>query len=116
MTLDKLSGITLEHINPAPVAIARLPGFRTLTRKPGHHQTMLQSLVKTVGIDTERLIMLDALRKQRNVADYSGDLVKDAAVAECISQARQLLAQRVICCLSHNPALIYASLCLGISF
>jgi hypothetical protein len=66
-------------------------GFRTLTSKPGHHQTMLQSLVKTVGIESDRLIVLDALRKQRNIADYSGDLVEDAAVAECISQANQLL-------------------------
>lgn len=73
-------------------AALQAAGFRTLTSKPGHHQTMLQSLVKTVGIDTERLIVLDALRKQRNVADYSGDLVEDAAVTECISQARQLLA------------------------
>lgn len=66
-------------------------GFRTLTSKPGHHQTMLQSLAKTVGIDSDTLIVLDALRKQRNIADYSGDLVEDAAVAECIVQARQLL-------------------------
>ena len=73
-------------------AALQAAGFRTLTSKPGHHQTMLQSLVKTVGIDTDRLIVLDALRKQRNVADYSGDLVEDAAVTECISQARQLLA------------------------
>jgi hypothetical protein len=44
-----------------------------------------------VGIDTDRLIVPDALRKQRNVADYSGDLVEDAAVAECIEQAKELL-------------------------
>lgn len=72
-------------------AALQAAGFRTLTSKPGHHQTMLQSLVKTVGIDTDRLIVLDALRKQRNVADYSGDLVEDAAVAECIKQAKELL-------------------------
>lgn len=73
-------------------AALQTAGFRTLTSKPGHHQTMLQSLIKTVGIDTDRLIVLDALRKQRNVADYSGDLVEDAAVAECIRQAKELLA------------------------
>ena len=73
-------------------AALQASGFRTLTSKPGHHQTMIQSLVKTVGIETERMIVLDALRKQRNIADYSGDLVEDAAVAECISQAKQLLA------------------------
>ncbi len=66
-------------------------GFRTLISKPGHHQTMIQSLVKTLGVDIETVIVLDALRKQRNVADYSGDLVTDAAVKECITQAELLL-------------------------
>lgn len=67
-------------------------GFRTLTSKPGHHQTMIQSLVKTLDVDFETMIVLDALRKQRNVADYSGDLVTDVAVKECIAQAELLLA------------------------
>ncbi len=67
-------------------------GFRTLTSKPGHHQTMIQSLVKTLNVDFETMIVLDALRKQRNVADYSGDLVTDVAVKECIAQAELLLA------------------------
>lgn len=29
---------------------------------------------------------------QRNITDYSGDLVEDAAVTECLLQARYLLA------------------------
>jgi hypothetical protein len=66
-------------------------GFRTLTSRPGHHQTMIQSLVKTLNVDFETMIVLDALRKQRNVADYSGDLVTDVAVKECITQAELLL-------------------------
>lgn len=73
-------------------AALQTSGFRTLTSKPGHHQTMIQSLVKTVGIETDRMIVLDALRKQRNITDYSGDLAEDAAVAECILQAKQLLS------------------------
>ena len=72
-------------------AALQASGFRTLTSKPGHHQTLIQSLVKTVGIETERMIVLDALRKQRNITDYSGDLVEDAAVTECLLQARYLL-------------------------
>lgn len=68
-------------------------GYRTLTSKPGHHQTMIQSLTKTIGLDREVVIVLDALRKQRNVADYSGDLVPDANVIECIDYAKQLLRQ-----------------------
>lgn len=65
-------------------------GFRTLTSKLGHHQTMIQSLPKTLGITNMQMVVLDALRKQRNVADYSGDLVTDAAVKECIAQAESL--------------------------
>lgn len=67
-------------------------GFRTLTSAPGHHQTMIQSLAKTVGIDRDRLIVLDSLRKKRNAADYTGDVVEDAAVNECTTQATELLA------------------------
>lgn len=66
-------------------------GYRTLTSKPGHHQTMLQLLVKTVGIDHGTMVVLDALRKQRNVSDYSGDIVSESAMNECIVQAEHLL-------------------------
>lgn len=66
-------------------------GYRTLTSKPGHHQTMLQALVKTIDLDPETMVVLDALRKQRNVADYSGDVVSESAMEECINQAEHLL-------------------------
>lgn len=66
-------------------------GFRTLTSRPGHHQTAIQSLTLTIGLSTDRMIVLDALRKQRNLSDYSGDLVTDAAVRECMSSATMLL-------------------------
>ena len=72
-------------------AALQASGFRTLTSKPGHHQTLIQSLVKTVGIETDRMIVLDALRKQRNITDYSGDLVEDAAVAECLAKFETLM-------------------------
>jgi len=66
-------------------------GYRTLTSKPGHHQTMLQTLPKTIGLDADTVIVLDSLRKQRNVADYSGDIVPESAVKECIRQAESLM-------------------------
>lgn len=65
-------------------------GYRTLTSKPGHHQTMIQSLSKTLGIDTHTVILLDAMRKQRNIADYSGDTVPESTVKDCITQAEIL--------------------------
>lgn len=68
-------------------------GFRTLTSKPGHHQTMIQTLPQTVGLDKDITIQLDALRKQRNVIDYSGDIVSDTMANEAVQHAKKLIAR-----------------------
>ena len=81
-------------------------GYRTLTSKPGHHQTMIQSLPKTMGLDTDTMIVLDALRKQRNVADYSGEPVAAGMVHECISHAQDLSAALVEWLQTEHPELI----------
>jgi hypothetical protein len=65
-------------------------GYRTLTSKPGHHMTMIQSLSQTIGLDKHTVIALDALRKQRNVADYTGDFVPPSAVDACVAHAETL--------------------------
>jgi hypothetical protein len=72
-------------------AALQVNGYRTLTSKPGHHMTMIQVLSQTIGLDDRTVIVLDALRKQRNVADYSGDIVPASAVDECILHAENLL-------------------------
>lgn len=66
-------------------------GYRTRTSVLGHHQTMIQSLVKTIGLPGSEMTVLDALRKQRNVADYSGDTVPESAVRECVTRAESLM-------------------------
>lgn len=63
-------------------AALQVHGYRTLTSKPGHHQTMIQLLHQTLETDKATVILLDAMRKQRNVADYSGDIVPESAVIE----------------------------------
>jgi HEPN domain len=70
----------------------RANGFRTLTSQAGHHQTALQTLPLTIGLAKDRMIFLDALRKQRNLADYEGEPVTAETVAECLAEAQQLLA------------------------
>ena len=65
-------------------------GYRTSTSQPGHHQTAIQTLPTTIGLEQSTVIVLDALRKQRNVSDYEGDPVSDQAVIECIKQAEEL--------------------------
>jgi len=87
-------------------AALQASGYRTLTSKPGHHQTMLQLLVKTAGVDRETVIILDALRRQRNVVDYSGDLVPHSAVNECVSQAEYLIKQVRDWISTHHPDLL----------
>ena len=66
-------------------------GYRTSTSKPGHHQTTLQCLTHTLGVETTAIRVLDGLRKQRNLSDYDGEPVTQALLDECIKQARQLL-------------------------
>lgn len=65
-------------------------GYRTSTSQPGHHQTAIQTLPTTVGLPQSTVIILDSLRKQRNVSDYEGDPVSDQAVLECVKQAENL--------------------------
>lgn len=67
-------------------------GYRPSTTTPGHHQTMIQTLDQTLGVGKEMWIVLDSLRKKRNLNDYSGDLIEPAALKTCIAQADSLLA------------------------
>lgn len=66
-------------------------GYRPSTTTPGHHQTMIQALELTLGVPPTVWVVLDALRKKRNLNDYSGDLIEPASVRECIQQAQALL-------------------------
>jgi hypothetical protein len=56
-------------------------GYRTATSQPGHHQTAIQSLGLTMAVPNADMIVLDALRRQRNLSDYEGDPVSEAALA-----------------------------------
>jgi hypothetical protein len=81
-------------------------GYRTLTSRPGHHQTALQTLPLTIGVPADRMILLDALRKQRNLSDYDGIPIQERAVSECTTEARQLLANVRAWLAAHKPHLL----------
>jgi len=66
-------------------------GYRTSTSQPGHHQTAIQTLTLTIGLDGQTVAVLDTLRKQRNISDYSGDPISPSSVEECARQAQALL-------------------------
>lgn len=59
----------------------------------GHHMTMIQSLPKSIGLAGNRVIVLDALRRKRNAADYMGGYVDQSATDTCIAEAQSLLAE-----------------------
>lgn len=81
-------------------------GFRTLTSRPGHHQTAIQTLPQTIGLAVDRMIVLDALRKQRNLSDYSGDVVHTSAVNECFVSATSLMTDVKAWLVANKPELL----------
>lgn len=110
----RLAGLSAENrfdaaykaIMQCAIVALQANGFRTLTSQPGHHQTALQTLPLTIGLPGRRMIVLDALRKQRNLADYQGDTVPEQTAAECIGQAQQLLADVKAWLAANKPELL----------
>ena len=62
-------------------------GFRPDTKSAGHHATVIQSLPKTIGIDAQRVVVLDVLRNKRNLSDYTGKPVDQGSLASCMAEA-----------------------------
>lgn len=81
-------------------------GYRPATSMPGHHQTMIQALPLTLGVGRDTWVVLDALRKKRNVNDYSGDLMEPEAVADCIGRAEALFSRTQEWLRKHTPEML----------
>ena len=68
-------------------------GYRPNTNQPGHHATLIQTLPLTLGIDKPRMLVLDTLRRKRNLVDYTGDEVDEGSVKACAAEAEKLLGE-----------------------
>ena len=66
-------------------------GFRPSKSKPGHHQTMIQSLVHTVGLGNDQMSLLNSFRGQRNAIDYTGEDVDEGSVEACVEAGEDLM-------------------------
>ncbi|WP_419688804.1 hypothetical protein ACN22W_17965 [Burkholderia theae] len=53
-------------------------------------------------------VSLDALRKQRNLSDYSGDVVQASAVNECLASATALMTDVKAWVTTNKPELLDA--------
>lgn len=84
-------------------------GYRTATSQPGHHQTAIQCLSLTMKVANTDVIVLDALRRQRNLSDYEGDPVSEKVLASCLEEAGKLLAHTEQWLHEHHAHLLAGS-------
>lgn len=106
LSIENRFDAAYKAIMQCAMVALRANGYRTLTSRPGHHQTALQSLTLTIGLEAGRMRVLDGLRKQRNLSDYEGDPVTERAADECLEQARQLLADLNAWLAQNKPELL----------
>ena len=67
-------------------------GWRPSTSEPGHHMTMVQALVHTIGIENRRIPVLDTLRRKRHAVDYLGEDPDPSEADQAIAAGAALLA------------------------
>jgi len=82
-----------KAIMQSALAALHANGYRPDNKRPGHHAVTIQSLALTLGIEGSRIAVLDKLREKRNLSDYTGAVLDDAATEACIAQAARLLAE-----------------------
>jgi len=94
-----------KAIMQSALAALMMHGFRPDTNRPGHHMTVVQSTPLTLGLPPKRVAVLDALRRQRNVSDYTGDDVDDSTAEHCIAEAKRLVEDVLAWRKVHRPNL-----------
>ena len=90
----------------AALAALMANGYRPDTSRPGHHATMVQGLSLTIGLAPVRVKVLDALRRKRNLADYTGEDIDDSSTEQCIAEAEHLLGDVTAWLRANRPDLI----------
>jgi hypothetical protein len=81
-------------------------GYRTATSQSGHHQTAIQCLTLTMAVPGPTVIVLDSLRKKRNLSDYEGDPISDATLVAAIEEAERLLVHTEAWLHERHPELM----------
>jgi len=80
-------------------------GFVPDTKRPGHHAVAIQALPKAIGIAADRIAVLDALRRKRNLSDYTGEDIDSRSVDECRAEAKRLLDELIAWLRQNHPEL-----------
>jgi uncharacterized protein (UPF0332 family) len=95
-----------KSIMQAALAALMAHGYRPDTKRPGHHVTVVQGLALSIDLAPARVRVLDTLRRQRNVSDYTGEDIDDSTAEHCIGEAEQLQVDVRNWLLKHRPELL----------
>lgn len=95
-----------KTIMQVSLAALMAQGYRPDTNRPGHHMLVVQVLPLTMGLAPARVTVLDTLRRQRNLSDYTGEDIDDSSVEHCITQAERLVKDVTAWLKTHRPLLI----------
>lgn len=98
--------IAYKAIMQCALLAIMVSGYRPSTDVPGHHATVIQSLPLTMGLSAERVMVLDALRKKRNLNDYSGAGVSEGEADSCARAAETLLGDVIEWLRGSHPELL----------
>ena len=105
--ISNASRLTLAYTAIMAAALAALfaNGVRPSKSESGHHMTMVQSLVHSIGLEPARMRVLDTIRHKRNAIDYSGDEVEPSDMREALAAAQALLADVNAWLATNHPEL-----------
>ena len=106
ISLENRFDAAYKCVMQCALAALMASGFRPDTKRPGHHQTVVQSLPKTLGLPGARVAVLDALRHKRNLSDYSGAAIDASSLATCVDEAERLLGETTAWLKSKYPRLL----------
>jgi len=106
ISLETRFDAAYKAITQSALAALVANGYRPDTNRPGHHMTVVQSLTKTIGLPGERVTVLDALRRKRNLSDYTGENIDEVSTENCIKAAEQMLAEVTDWLKASRPDLI----------
>jgi hypothetical protein len=100
--------VAYKAIMKCALAAMMAAGYRPDTNRPGHHMTVIQSLPLTLGVNAARITVLDALRRKRNLSDYTGADIDDVSADACVREAQTLIGDVRKWLVEAHPGLVDA--------
>ena len=97
-----------KAVMQASLAVLMAHGYRPDTNRPSHHVTVVQGLALTIGLAPARVNVLDTLRRQRNLSDYTGEDIDDSSAEHCTTEAENLLQDVTAWLKANRPKLLAA--------